>query len=90
MTVDEITSRWAKEFNLRERTGVVMIEVAPNSPAEEANLRVGDVIKEIGRRPVRNLKDYQEAWGRQRSKSILLFVVEAGPDLLCLPEREIF
>ena len=55
------------------------MEVAPNSPAEEANLQVGDVIKEIGRRPVRNLKDYQEAMAKmQRSKSILLFVSRGG------------
>ena len=79
VTVDEITPRWAKEFNLRDRTGVVVMEVAPNSPAEEANLQVGDVIKEIGRRPVRNLKDYQEAMAKmQRSKSILLFVSRGG------------
>jgi serine protease Do len=79
VTVDEITPRWAKEFNLRDRAGVVVMEVAPNSPAEEANLQVGDVIKEIGRRPVRNLKDYREAVAKmQRSKSILLFVSRGG------------
>ena len=79
VTVDEITPRWAKEFNLRDRAGVVVMEVAPNSPAEEANLQVGDVIKEIGRRPVRNLKDYREAMAKmQRSKSILLFVSRGG------------
>ncbi len=79
VVVDEITSDRAKEFSLRDRTGVVVIEVAPNSPAEEANLQVGDVIKEIGRRPVRNLKDYQEGMAKaQRSKSILLFISRGG------------
>jgi serine protease Do len=79
VTVDEITPRWAKEYNLRDRTGVVVMEVAPSSPAEEANLQVGDVIKEIGRRPVRNLREYQEAMAKmQRSKSILLFVSRGG------------
>jgi serine protease Do len=79
VVVDEITSERAKEFNLRDRTGVVVIEVAPNSPAEEANLQVGDVIKEIGRMPVRNLKDYQEGMAKaQRSKSILLFISRGG------------
>jgi len=79
VVVDEITPDRAKELSLRDRTGVVVIEVAPNSPAEEANLQVGDVIKEIGRRPVRNLKDYQEGMAKaQRSKSILLFISRAG------------
>lgn len=79
MVVDEITSERAKEFNLRDRTGVVVIEVAPGSPAEEANLQVGDVIKEIGRKPVRNLKDYQEGIAKmQRNRSILLFINRGG------------
>ena len=79
MTVDEINSRWVREFNLKERAGVVVIEVAPESPAAEADLRAGDVIKEIGRKTIRNLKDYQEAMGiGKKSKSILLFVSRAG------------
>jgi len=79
MTVDEINSRWVREFNLKERAGVVVIEVAPESPAAEADLRAGDVIKEIGRKTIRNLKDYQEAMGKgKKSKSILLFVSRAG------------
>jgi len=79
MTVDEITSRWVREFNLKDRAGVVIIEVAPDSPAAEADLRAGDVIKEIGRKAIRNLKDYQEAMGKGRkSKSVLLFISRAG------------
>ena len=79
VTVDEITSQWVKELNLRDRTGVVIIEVAPGSPAEEANLRVGDVIKEVGRNPIRNLKEYQDVMAKmQRSKSLLLFVSRGG------------
>ena len=79
MTVDEITPRWANEFSLKDRAGVVVIEVAPNSPAEEAGLQAGDVIKEMGRRPVRTLKDYEEGMAKmQKAKSILLFVSRGG------------
>ena len=79
ITVDEVSSQWMKEFNLKDRQGVVIIEVAPGSPAEEANLQVGDVIKEVGRRPIRRLKDYQEAMAKaQKSRSVLLFVSRGG------------
>ncbi|OGP89949.1 MAG: peptidase [Deltaproteobacteria bacterium RBG_16_48_10] len=79
MMVDEITSQRVKEFNLRDRTGVVILQVAPGSPAEEANLQAGDVIKEIGRKPVRNLKDYEEGIAKmQRSKSVLFFISRGG------------
>jgi serine protease Do len=79
MTVDEITSRWVKEFNLRDRTGVVILEVVPDSPAEEANLQPGDVIREMARKPIRDLKDYQAVMERMhRSRSILLFISRGG------------
>ena len=79
MTVDEIAPQWAREFNLREKTGVVILEVAPNSPAEEANLQPGDVIKEVARKPIRNLKDYRGAMEKlQGSGSILLFIGRGG------------
>ena len=79
MTVEEITPQWAREFNLREKTGVVILEVAPNSPAEEANLQPGDVIKEVARKPIRSLKDYRGAMEKlQGSRSILLFISRGG------------
>jgi serine protease Do len=79
MTVDEIAPQWAKEFNLREKTGVVILEVVPNSPAEEANLQPGDVIKEIARKPIRSLKDYRGTMEKlQGSRSILLFISRGG------------
>ncbi len=79
MTVDEITPRRVREFNLKDRAGVVIVEVSPDSPAEEAELRAGDVIKEIGRRTIRSLKDYQEAMVReQKGRSLLLFIRRQG------------
>ncbi|RPJ05378.1 MAG: PDZ domain-containing protein, partial [Deltaproteobacteria bacterium] len=79
MSVDEITPRWAQEFSLRDKTGVVIVEVIPDGPAHEANLQPGDVIKEIARKPVRNLKDYRAILEKmQRSKSVLLFVSRGG------------
>jgi serine protease Do len=79
MVVDEIRPRWTSEFNLRDKAGVVILEVVPGSPAEEANLQPGDVIREVARKPVRNLKEYQEAMDRiQKSRSILLFISRGG------------
>jgi S1-C subfamily serine protease len=37
--------------------GAVITEVAPDSPAYQAGLRVGDVITELNHTPVRNAHD---------------------------------
>jgi len=79
MTVDEITPHWVQEFSLKDRTGVVIVEVLEGSPAAEAPLRPGDVIKEIARQPVRNLREYGAALERlQENRPVLLFISRGG------------
>jgi serine protease Do len=44
MSIREIDDRMARYLNLSDRDGVVVIEIAPNSPASRAGIEVGDVI----------------------------------------------
>ena len=59
MTVQPLDRAMARRFELPVNlTGVVVVEVEPMGPAEEAGLDHGDVILEINRQPVRSLADY--------------------------------
>lgn len=40
--------------------GVAVVEVVPESPADLAGLREGDVIREINRKPIRSVQDYEK------------------------------
>jgi serine protease Do len=59
MTVDDLTSRWVKKYNIKDKTGVVVTSVEADGPASEAGLREGDVVKEVNRVGLRNLKDFE-------------------------------
>ncbi|MCM8800077.1 MAG: Do family serine endopeptidase, partial [Candidatus Omnitrophica bacterium] len=59
MEVKEITPEIARELNLEEKSGVVVIDVESNSPADIAGITRGDVILEIEKQPIRNLSDYK-------------------------------
>lgn len=59
--VSSITSDIAKRFNLTSESGVVVIGVEPDSPAERAGIRPGDIIYEINRISVNNADDYIKA-----------------------------
>jgi serine protease Do len=44
VNIQDLTPALAREFNLKEQSGVVVADVTPKSPAEKAGLKSGDVI----------------------------------------------
>jgi serine protease Do len=73
--VSELTPEIAERFNLNDTTGVVVMEVAPDSQASEAGIRVGDIIKEINHRAIESVDDFGEAVGKAESGDPLQFFV---------------
>ncbi len=59
LEVQDITPDLAQHFNLEEKSGVIVRNVESNSPADSAGIKIGDVINEINRQPVKNMKDYE-------------------------------
>ena len=57
--VEDLSSQNAKRFRIEESKGVLVIEVEPNSPADEAGIIPGDVILEINKQNVKNTADYE-------------------------------
>jgi len=80
MDVRELTPELARRFNLsREGKGVVVTRIADGSPAGEAGLQAGDLITEINRKPIANLRDFQNVTGSLASKEpALVLVVRNG------------
>jgi serine protease Do len=58
VTVQPLNSALAKQFGVETRTGVIVTRVARNSPASQANLRVGDVITEVAGKKVSGVEDF--------------------------------
>ena len=77
--VDDLTPQIARQLDLPTRTeGVVVTSVEPGSPAAEAGLRRGDVIEEVNRQAVSNVRDFTSAVHQAGSKSVLLLVNSGG------------
>lgn len=50
----------AQRYNLDIESGVIVIDVTDNSPGADANIRPGDVILSIDKKPIRNTNDYKK------------------------------
>jgi S1-C subfamily serine protease len=61
MDVSDITAEIAQRFKINSEIGVIVVSVKPGSPAEGSGIRPGDVIYEINRMPVKNMRDYSAA-----------------------------
>ncbi len=62
----------------RKVGGVRVVEVDPESPAALAGLRPGDIIREINRKPVKSVEDFERLAGRLRPKERVLLLVTRG------------
>ncbi|MFN3449889.1 MAG: DegQ family serine endoprotease [Roseococcus sp.] len=81
MRVTGLTAETRERFRLRpDQRGVVVTEVAPNSPAAERDIRPGDVIVEVQQERVNTPQELQERRERLRrqGRATALFLIE-GP-----------
>ncbi len=59
VNIQEVDEDIAKEFNVPERTGAIVADVHPNTPAEDAGLKPGDVIVEFDGKKVKDRRHLQ-------------------------------
>ncbi len=63
----------------KDEKGVVVVKVERGSPADEAEIKKGDIIKEINKKEINNLEDFNRVAGTVKdSDSVLLFINRGG------------
>ena len=78
MQVDNVTPALRSELGIRDKSGVVVTGVTPGSPADDAGIQAGDLIKEINHHQIRNLNDYNVAMARTEQGKAVLFLIKRG------------
>ncbi|MFH1269622.1 MAG: Do family serine endopeptidase [Candidatus Omnitrophota bacterium] len=76
LAVEELTPEVAGRLGIIEKAGVVVVDVEPGSPADEAGIIAGDVIVQINKEAVKNKSDYQRITAA--SKTVALVKLSRG------------
>ncbi len=77
-----ITPEVARQLNLRTTEGVVVARVEEDSPAAEAGLQRGDVIREVNRQRIRNLQDFERATKALKAGDRVTVLLQRGAQSL--------
>jgi len=79
LRVSNVTPDLAKQLGLTKTEGVVIVAVEPDSVAQRAGLRVGDIILEVNRQKVFNENNYRGAMDKTKPDGgVLLLIDRAG------------
>jgi serine protease Do len=74
LSVRKVSRIYAREHQLADETGAIVIGVQPGFPADVAGLQPGDIVTTINRRPVKSLeilKDAHAAYVRKPEPTLL-------------------
>ena len=77
--VESLKGQQAREWNISETEGALVVSVELDSPADGV-LQSGDVIVSIDKRPVKNIKDFNDISNslKEHKKGILFYIVRDG------------
>jgi serine protease Do len=80
--IQDITPELAKSFNLPDEKGALVSNVFPNSPAEKAGLKSGDVIRAFEGKPIGESRELPTLVAHEPvGKTVALGVLREGKDL---------
>jgi serine protease Do len=77
LAVTDITPQLARQRRLPREDGVVVTDVAPWSPAAEAGVAPGDIVREVNRKEVHSVAEFRSAV-RDSERDDLLLLVQRG------------
>lgn len=84
MTVEEITPQLAESLGLSQTTGLVVMQVERNSPADEAGLKQGDIILEVDQVPAKDLEKFLSKIREYNEGDTILFLIKRAGKTLYL------
>ena len=78
LTLQDLTDEVAKQFDYSKNQGVLIADVDPDSPAAQVGLQPGQLVEEVNRIRVQNLKELEQAMKKSNNPKQVLLRVRSG------------
>lgn len=78
LAVQELTKELADSLGYEDENGVIVSSIEPDSPADQADIKEGDLIKEVNREKISNEKDFYHALQKSDKDEDILFLIRRG------------
>ena len=78
LTLQELTAELAQQFGYTDGQGVLITQVAPDSPADSVGIQPGQLIEEVNRVRVHSLAELKKAVKKKKQPQQILLRVRAG------------
>ncbi len=75
VSVQELTRELARRFGYEVDEGVIVSNVEHGTPAHQEGIQAGYLIMGINRRPVRSIKEYEEAMAKAAKQDVVLLKI---------------
>jgi serine protease Do len=87
LTVQTLTPDIAKQLGYSGEKGVLITDVTPGSAGDEADLKAGDLIKEVDRVRVTSAEEFVAVVRAAKSGQVLAFLVQRGTGSFFVPVK---
>jgi serine protease Do len=78
ISVQNLTPELARRLRSNRDSGVVVTRVEPGSPAAEAGIQTGDIIREVNRKTVKDADDLIQKIEQAKDQNNILLLVQRG------------
>lgn len=76
IAVQKITPEIAQALGLKNSAGVVVTQVEPGSPADESGIQRGDVVREVNRKPFKDVEGFLNMIEKAKDGSSILLLIQ--------------